>query len=195
MNGNPGSYDERSQQQPTPQQAFPPLPAAPASDPRSKSVPLACVLSAMPGLGQVYVGYYQRGFIHAITVASLITYLASGGWSELKPLAALFMAFFWLYNIIDAGRRASLYNQALTGSEQIEPPSDFKMPSVGGSIFGGLILMGFGFMLLLHTRFDMSLDWIEEWWPIGLMILGLYLLVRAVQERMSQSTPPARSSE
>ena len=54
-------------------------PAAPASqylsilDSRRKSPGLACFLSLMPGLGQVYVGYYQRGFVHAAVVAALIT--------------------------------------------------------------------------------------------------------------------------
>ena len=33
-------------------------------DPRRKSPVLALVLSLMPGLGQVYVGYYNQGFIN-----------------------------------------------------------------------------------------------------------------------------------
>ena len=73
----------------------------------------------------------------------------------------LFISFFWLYNIIDAGRRATLYNQVLAGNESIEPPSDFKMPRFGGSVFGGLILIGVSFVLLLNTRWGVSLEWIE----------------------------------
>jgi len=157
------------------------LPAA-VADPRSKSPVLACILSAMPGLGQVYVGYYQRGFAHALIVATLITLLALDV-GDLTPLLAIFMAFFWLYNIIDAGRRATLYNQALIGTEDIDLPSDFKMPGFQGSIFGGLILIGAGFILLMHTQFDYSLAWIEDWWPVAPMLLGLYLVVKAIQER------------
>src|SRR6266540_2183744 len=82
-------------------------------DTRSKSPALAAVLSMMPGLGQVYVGYYQRGFVHAAVIATLITILASGSVERLSPLFGLFMSFFWLYNIIDAARRASLYHDAL----------------------------------------------------------------------------------
>jgi len=40
-------------------------------DTRRKSPAIAAILSMMPGLGQVYVGYYQRGFVHAVVVASL----------------------------------------------------------------------------------------------------------------------------
>ena len=85
--------------QPTPS-AQPPSAAtalAPAvNDPRRKKPFLATVLSIMPGLGQVYVGYYKRGFIHAFTVGFLITFLATGV-SPLTPLAGIFLAFFWLW--------------------------------------------------------------------------------------------------
>jgi TM2 domain-containing membrane protein YozV len=46
-------------------------------DPRRKSPLFATFLSAMPGLGQVYVGYYQRGFINAVVVGTLIALLTS----------------------------------------------------------------------------------------------------------------------
>jgi len=165
-------------------------------DPRSKSPALAACLSMMPGLGQVYVGFYQRGFIHALVVAGIITLLASGVVITLAPLLGIFLAFFWLYNVIDAARRATLYNQVLAGNPTIDMPEDFKMPSTGGSIFGGACLIAFGLILLLHTRFDMSLEWTEDWWPAALMIFGGYLLFRAIQDRQAkQSTePPDRQS-
>jgi len=185
------AMQEPSNPQAPPQAQAPPYPQAPpiaaqpiqGRDPRSKSPALAACLSCMPGLGQVYVGFYQRGFIHAVVVAGIITLLASGTVPTLAPLFGLFLAFFWLYNIIDAARRASLYNQMLAGNPAIEMPEDFKMPSTGGSIFGGACLIAFGFVLLLHTRFDMSLEWMHDWWPAALMIFGGYLLVKAIQER------------
>ncbi len=163
----------------------PPMSAAQfrMSDPRSKSPGLAAFLSMMPGLGQVYVGYYQRGFIHAAVIASIITIMSSGTADRLLPLFGLFMAFFWLYNIIDAARRASLYNEALAGHSSIELPHDFKSPGLGGSIFGGAALLVVGFVLLLNTRFGVSLDWVEQWWPLAPMIFGAYLLGCAIYER------------
>jgi len=171
-----------------PPYAPPPIAVHPIQgrDPRSKSPALAAILSMMPGLGQVYVGYYQRGFLNAVVVAGIITLLAGEMVGPLNPLFALFMTFFWLYNIIDAARRASLYNQVLAGTPGIEMPEDFKMPATGGSIFGGACLIAFGFVLLLHTRFGMSLDWTAEWWPVAVMIFGGYLLVKAIQDRKSK---------
>ena len=179
--------EETAQTPPYPQ--APPLapPLAPPQgrlrDTRSKSPALAAILSLMPGLGQVYVGYYQRGFVHAAVIAGLITTLASGAVERLVPFLALFMAFFWLYNVIDAARRASLYNDALAGNPSIELPQDFKSPGIRGSIFGGGALVALGFILLLHTRFGVSLDWVEEWWPVVPIVFGIHLFVRAFQER------------
>ena len=148
-------------------------------DPRRKSPLFASFLSMMPGLGQVYVGYYQRGFIHAIVVSSLIAMLAADI-GPLTPLAALFLAFFWLYNIVDAGRRALLYNEALAGRSGIELPEDFKTPALRGSIPGGIAIVAAGGVLLSHTRFRMPLDWLNEWWPVALIVFGIYLVARSV---------------
>ena len=57
------------------------------------------------------------------------------------------------------------------------------VPSLGGSFAGGLALMGVGVALLANTRFGVSLDWIEEWWPAAPILVGVYLPVKAIQER------------
>lgn len=169
---------------PAPSQApASPQPYPATSDPRRKSPFLACLLSAMPGLGQVYVGYYQRGFVHALVVATIIALLAAEALGPLIPLGSIFLGFFWLYNIVDAGRRASLYNQALAGVSDVELPEDFKAPGFRGSIAGGLAIAATGFVLLLHTRFDVSLEWLEEWWPAALVFFGAYLVWKAWAER------------
>ena len=168
----------------TPQPPRPPQPMP--FDPRHKSPIMAGILSAMPGLGQVYVGYYQRGFVHAAVVATLIAILASEVLDEMTPMAAIFLAFFWLYNIIDAGRRAALFNQALTEGESFQPiglPDDALAPGPHGSLIGGTVLVVVGFVMLLHTRFDMRLEWIEDWWPVAPMALGAYLIFLALQDR------------
>lgn len=170
---------------PTPPPAQPSAPPAPAThysplpDPRRKSPKFACFLSLMPGLGQVYVGYYQRGFIHAGVVATLITLLATEELDELTPLAAVFLAFFWLYNIIDAGRRAALFNEVLAGRTGVELPSDLMTPGLGGSVVGGVAIALVGAILLSRTAFGMSLAWLEAWWPVALILFGGYLVYKA----------------
>lgn len=174
----------------------PPIPSAPAPQPpgpyvsildsRRKSPALACFLSVMPGLGQVYVGYYQRGFVHAAVVATLIT-LLSNRLEELTPLLALFLTFFWLYNIIDAGRRAALYNELLAGRTGIQLPADLMLPGLGGSMVGGAVVVLVGLLLLGHTAFGMSLSWLKEWWPVGVILFGGYLFIKARMDRPQSS--------
>lgn len=166
-----------------------PQPVSAAGDPRRKSPALACLLSLIPGLGQIYVGYYQRGFVHAIVAAAIFTVLVNSGPGEMEiiPLFAVLLVFFFLYNVIDAGRKAALYNLALEGREQIDLPGDFKMPNLdrfGGSIPAGLALLLVGAALLGHTRFDYSLAWVKEWWPASLMLVGAWLVGRAVFDRL-----------
>jgi hypothetical protein len=156
-------------------------------DPRCKSPTKAALLSLLPGLGQVYVGYYKRGFIHALVIGSLIAMMDSGALGALEPLFGMFMAFFWLYNMIDAARRATLYNEALAGREGIELPEDFDFKGLKGSVLGGSILVIVGFILLLNTLFGVSLAWLEEWWPVVPILIGAYLLYRAIQDREKRS--------
>ena len=179
-----------------PVQTAPPQPAASYAVPATaagraqrlqhKSPFIACALSLLPGLRQVYVGYYKLGFIHNVVFASTIMLLTTDLPDAMYPLLGIFLPFFFIFNIVDAGRRALYYNLALDGMEGIELPSmNLAVPSFGGSFAGGLALMGLGVVLLANTRFGVSLDWIEEWWPAAPILLGAYLIVKAIQDRTS----------
>ena len=147
-------------------------------DPRKKSVMLAMILSLMPGLGQVYVGYYDLAFRNILVVCGLIAVVATGAADHgLEPVFALFLAFFWLHNLVDAGRRASFYNQALAGIRPMELPEDVKAPQQAlGSLAGGVLLVVVGVVLFLNTMFRIPLDWLAQWWPLALIGAGAWLI-------------------
>jgi hypothetical protein len=189
---------QETQQEPVQQK--PPEPAAPTythrdmlwqrkpvypEDPRLKSPALATFLSLVPGLGQVYVGYYYQGFINIIVVGALICMLAGSryGMWPLTPLLAFFLVFFWLFNLVDAARRAAFYNQALSGIASAELPREFTLPSRHGSLAGGLLLILIGVIIATNTLFNYSLEWLRHWWPVGLVVAGVYLMVQSVRER------------
>ena len=182
-NATPGYTAE-----PTPQ--APPLPnqRQMAFDPRRKSPILASFLSCAPGLGQVYIGYYQRGFVHLFIIAGTITLLAGDMVRGAEPLFGLFLAFFWLYNIIDAGRRAAFYNHAIEGGSDIEFPVDMKLPGTGGSLVGGVVLIAGGLIFLSHTALGFSLNWLEVWWPAIPVLFGIYLVVRSMQGKAAAAS-------
>jgi hypothetical protein len=151
-----------------------------------KSPGTATLLSLMPGLGQVYLGFYRRGFAYMGIVALMITILESGV-GNLEPLFGFSLSFFWIYNMIDANRLAKLYNRAVETGEELDTGESIKLPDTGGSLFGGIVLMTVGLLLLLHLKFDVSMAWLEEWWPVLPIALGAYLVVKAIRSRQERS--------
>jgi len=166
----------RSGWQPTEGQKF---------DPRHKSPVVAAVLSVLPGVGQLYIGYYVRGFTIAAAFAFSIL-IAGNARDPVGPLLGMTAGFLWVFNIIDAGRMAAMYNHAVAGADVMEMPEDFKLPRMGGSIVGGVVLLVFGGIALSNTAFGFRLDWLEQWWPVFPLALGLYLFARGVMDQMAQ---------
>ena len=163
-------------------------PAGAAAGRQRKSPVLAGLLSLMPGAGQIYVGYYKLGFIHNIIFGMNIAFLAAASpFSRLLPAASIFLAFFVIYNIVDASRRATCYNLALDGVEGIELPSlnDASLPfqNLRGSVGGGVILIAVGAILLSNTLLGIPLDWLAAWWPVAPLGLGVHLLAKGLKER------------
>lgn len=156
-------------------------------DPRYKSPFMAALLSGMPGLGQVFLGYTKLGFIHAGTIAALIGLMSSGRLHSFEPVVGIFMAFFWMYNMVDAYRRALLLNEAISRLESPELPDGFGAVSFGSRIALGVALILVGLLTLLNLKFNLSMAWLEQWWPAGLVLLGLYLVIRAVKDRTAQA--------
>ncbi|MBN1426493.1 hypothetical protein JXA88_18240 [Candidatus Fermentibacteria bacterium] len=175
---------------------LPPKAQAPGADPLPprrpvrevvrKSPGLAALLSLMPGMGQVYLGFYRHGFAYMGIVALLITIL-NAGVGSLEALFGFSLSFFWIYNMIDAHRLAKMLNRAMERGEELDIGAPIKLPETGGSLFGGVVLIIVGLLLLLNLKFDVSLVWLEEWWPVAPIALGVYLVVKSIKARHSGS--------
>lgn len=161
-------------------------------DSRHKSPALATFLSLMPGLGQIYVGYYLQGFINVLVIGSLIT-MIQHGMGVFEPMCGFFLAFFWLYNLVDAYRRALGYNLALEGLGPMEFPEPAHLPAGQGSLLGGSLLILLGVLLLSNTLLDFSLRWVEEWWPAALVGLGGWLIYKSISDKRSEKATENRT--
>ena len=150
-----------------------------SADLNRKSPVLATLLSMMPGLGQTYVGYYQQGFINIFIAAGTISVLASGIMRGAEPFFGVFLAFFWIYQMIDANRRAQHYNRVMAGLGGEKVPEGFEIPGTKGSILGGAVLIVVGVLFILDLNFDVSMEWIENWWPLVLVLAGANLVYKA----------------
>ncbi len=187
MNNAQSDYRDESPQfgsAPPPPRPAPSTAPAPYLDARRKSPALAGWLSAIfPGLGQIYIGYYQRGITFALLSGTIITALASELFKEMDPMLGIGIGFTYLLSIIDANRLAHLYNQVIQGMPGVQLPDKFTLPQERGSLVGGVILIVLGGLMLLNRLFDFSLEWIADWWPLGVVALGVWLIVKARQTR------------
>ncbi|MCA9728367.1 MAG: hypothetical protein R3E12_19140 [Candidatus Eisenbacteria bacterium] len=141
-----------------------------------KSPALAGFLSMLPGAGQAYVGYYLSGFINIAVVGGIISLLSSNSVRGVEPLFGLFLTFFWIFNIIDAVRKAKLYNLHAYGEREAPVPTD-------SPLLGGIALVVIGTILTLSITLNLDLDWLEEVWPLFVLGLGVYLLWKYRQTR------------
>ncbi len=153
-----------------------PSPCYAAPDPRRVSVPLAVILSAMPGLGHIYLGRYPQGFLNVLVTASLVAILdqSTGG---AEPLFGMFLSFFWLFNMIDAGRKAHLWNLSLLRADAAtEVPARLDRFSL---VMTGAGLVVLGVVTLVHRALGFSLEWVGRWWRLALVVVGAALLWKA----------------
>ncbi|HVR99679.1 MAG TPA: DUF5668 domain-containing protein [Thermoanaerobaculia bacterium] len=171
---------------PWPQEAPPPAPIA-APIPVTSTLPdgvarkspaLAAFLSLFPGLGHLYNGLYMRGLTFFLIVASLIALTAERG----HPLFGLGIAFFWLFNVMDAYRQATLINYGYAQDLGLTDLPLHPRASQGG-LAAGIILTLIGLVAFLDRFFVIDLEWLLDFWPVALMGIGLWLIVAAIRDR------------
>ena len=158
-------------------------------DPPFKSTAFSVILAIIiPGLGHIYVGYFRLAFTIILIMASLITLLAAGDMGGLVPLLGIMLGFTYFYQIIDAGRRASLYNHVLATGQVGLTAENIELPETNPR-FGGGVLIAIGVIALGNTLFDISLDWLADWWPLALIILGGWMVAKGRETPGKTSAP------
>ncbi len=166
---------------PVPSAAVPPpaasstVPSAPDSGVQLKSPPLAAVLSfILPGLGHLYTESYQRSVM--LFSSFVLAIFLSGRW---WPFIFLCI-FLWFFGMFDSFREAQVMN--LGGAEQL--PARQKSGE-GRLMFGVFLLVGGG-MLLLDNFGWVDFDWFfDDWWPVIVILAGLYFIFSAFRDRKS----------
>lgn len=151
--------------------------AAAAQSPLPKNPWLAGLLSLFPGLGHVYDGLYLRGLTCFLIVAGLIRLSETS-----DGLFGFAVAFFWAFNVLDAYRQATLINLGYASDLGISDAP--RRPGAGqGAIAAGIILFTIGLLAALDRFLRIDLEWIAELWPFGFMVLGAWLVGKAVLRR------------
>jgi hypothetical protein len=151
-----------------------PLPTYEREPGPPKSPPLAAFLSVLfPGMGHLYVWAYERAFIIWATIVVSIFMIIYVTW----PFSFL-IAFVYFFAIFDAFREAQYYNLRAEGDEPPKPRSDTQ-----GRLMFGVFLAVVAVVVLADKLgiFDMAL--IREWWPVPVLLLGVYFIIAAIRDR------------
>jgi len=128
------------------------------------------------GVGAVYTGQYAKGLAHLLIFFGLIFAVDHSG--SIAPLFGMGIAFFYVYQIIDAVKTAHALQagqpapdplglgQAFGAGEKIDTS---KIPTAA------ILLIAIGALFLLQTVGVFSFS-IDRFWPLLLIALGVWLL-------------------
>lgn len=163
---------------------------APASVPLPRPVPavgqknpwIAAFLSLFPGVGNIYNGLYMRGVTFFLIVMSCIVV------ADKEEAVAVAVAFFWIFNVLDAYRQATLINYGYAQDLGLTDLPKHPRASQGG-IAAGVILTLIGLVALLDQYFVIDLEWLFDLWPVALMGIGLWITWSSIKNRRRAGGP------
>lgn len=170
------------------------MPPAPASGfvPGTAPVPVLVTSGPSPGLagvlagffpfgvGAVYNGQYAKGLAHLLVFVALVVGASQGGDTG-GAIFGLGIAFFYVYQIIDAVRSAHAIR---AGQPAPDPFGLAKALGTGEHIdfnrvpVGAVVLIGLGVLFLLNTMGWFHAYWIHRLWPVILIIIGVWLFMK-----------------
>ena len=170
---------------------FAPPPPLPGTSPRTgaqASPPLAFILGFIPGVGAVYNGQYAKGLVHVLILGSIISVLANDAAPGFEPLFGFLIPCFFFYMAFEAYHTAKLRMEGQTVDEfssilPIRPAARFPMLAI--------ILIAFGVLFLLSNLGLLEFHRILRYWPVLLILLGLYMLFERMVGHSSSLTNDA----
>jgi hypothetical protein len=135
---------------------------------------LALILGFIPGVGAIYNGQYAKGLIHAVVFGLLVSLAANMHSGTLEPLVGILIAGWVFYMAFEAYHTARNRRHGVS-VEEFSSLFDVR-PAPGRVPAGAILLIGLGFILLLDTTDIISMEQLERYWPVGLIVFGLYML-------------------
>lgn len=132
------------------------------------------------GVGAVYTGQYTKGLTHlGIFVFLIIAESSNVPWF-LHTILGLSIAFFYVYQVLDAVRSARAVQMGQPAPDPFGLAQTFstgQKADMSKVPVGAVVLIGLGVLFMLHTMgaFEFGVDRI---WPFFLIFLGLWLFAQ-----------------
>jgi hypothetical protein len=134
---------------------------------------VAFVLGLIPGVGAIYNGQYSKGLVHVFIVGMLFTIVGSNDIGGFEPLFGVLIPAFFGYMAFEAYHTAKLRRLG-------QPVDEFSslVPGHGGSRFPAapILLIALGVVFLLNNLELVELRRLLRYWPVMLIVLGVYML-------------------
>jgi len=151
-----------------------PLAAPAAGTSYDVSPGLACLLGFIPGVGAIYNGQYAKGLVHAIIFGLLVSILSSGATGGLEPLFGFLLTAWIFYMAFEAYHTAA---KRRAGEPVDEFSSIVNLRGRSGTFpAGAVVLIVLGVVLLLNTLEILQFRYIVRYWPVALIVVGVYML-------------------
>jgi TM2 domain-containing membrane protein YozV len=154
---------------------------------------LALFLGFIPGVGAIYNGQYAKGLIHALVFGMLITIITNSRGGMMIPLVSILLAAWVFYMAIEAFHTASKRRKGLE-VEEFSSLIDVQ-PKQGRFPVGALLLIAIGFILLLDTTDIINIEQLTRYWPMGLIVVGVYMLYNRVSSSRPNDTESGAKAE
>jgi cell wall-active antibiotic response 4TMS protein YvqF len=124
----------------------------------------AAALGIIPGLGAVYNGEYWKALIHVLVFASIIALIPHQ--PVIFPLVLAAWVFYMPFEAYQTAKAAAGGTaQSDTAVRQRET-------------LGPILLIAIGSLALLDELNIIDIDRILDFWPLGLIALGVWMLVK-----------------
>jgi Domain of unknown function (DUF5668) len=129
----------------------------------------AAALGVIPGLGAIYNGDYWKALIHVLIFGVIISLI-----NRAPGLFVPLLVAWIFYMPFDAYRTAQARETAGPASA-----SDLRRRET----IGPILLIVIGTLFLLDQMNLVNLDRVIDFWPLGLIALGVWMLMKRQEQR------------
>lgn len=161
----------------------PPPPPGPTMGSASASPGLAFILGLIPGVGAIYNGQYAKGLIHVVVFGLLLSMANSDSVGDMQILFGMLVPAWVFYMAFEA------YHTARNRVEgrPVEEFSSVIPVRADGPPVGPAVMIGVGVIFLLNNLGLLRFSQIFRFWPVALIIMGVYMLMERTRRTTSEA--------